>query len=118
VVRTEPGEVYAVARYVRVPPQKARAVVNLVRGRPVEEALAILRFVPRRAAPLVRKVVESAAANAQENLGLSRRELIISRAWVDPGPILKRYHPRQRGQAFPILKRTAHITIVVRSREG
>lgn len=117
MVRTEPGEVYAVARHLRITPQKARAVVDLVRGRPVDEALAMLRFVPRRAAPLVRKVVESAAANAEENLGLTRRELVISRAFVDGGPTLKRFHPRQRGQAFPILKRTAHITIVVRSRE-
>lgn len=117
MVRTEPGEVYAVARHIRITPQKARVVVDLIRGRSVEDAIGILRFVPRRASPLVRKVVESAAANAQENLGIARRDLIISKAFVDAGPTLKRIHPRQRGQAFPILKRTAHITVVVRSRE-
>ena len=116
MVRTEPGEVYAVARHVRITPQKARVVVDLVRGRPVDEALAMLRYVPRRAAPLVRKVVESAAANAAENLGLTRRELVISRAFVDAGPTLKRFHPRQRGQAFPILKRSSHVTVVLRER--
>ena len=117
MVRTEPGEVYAVARHLRITPQKARAVVDLIRGRSVDEAVSILRFVPRRASPLVRKVVESAASNAQENLGIARRELVISRAFVDAGPTLKRIHPHQRGQAFPILKRTAHITVVVRARE-
>lgn len=117
MVRTEPGEVYAVARHVRIAPQKARVVVDLIRGRSVEEAIGILRFTPRRASPIVRKVVESAAANAQENLGIARRDLVVSRAFVDAGPTLKRIHPRQRGQAFPILKRTSHITVVVRARE-
>jgi large subunit ribosomal protein L22 len=112
----EPGEVRAVARHVRIAPQKVRVVVDLIRGKPVDEALALLRFVPKAASPVVTKVVRSAAANAEENLGLSRRDLVISRAYVDGGPTLKRIHPRQRGQAFPILKRTSHITVVVRAR--
>lgn len=116
-MRTEPGEVYAVAKGLRITPQKARVVVDLVRGRSVDEAISILRFVPRKASPLVSKVIESAAANAQENLGIARRDLVISRAFVDAGTTMKRVHPRQRGQAFPILKRTAHITVVVRSKE-
>jgi large subunit ribosomal protein L22 len=117
MARLEPGEVQAVARHVRIAPQKVRVVVNLIRGKSVDDALAVLRFVPKAASPVISKVVESAAANAEENLGLVRRELYVSRAYVDGGPTMKRIHPRQRGQAFPILKRTSHITVVVRARE-
>lgn len=116
MARLEPGEVRAVARYVRIAPQKARVVVDLVRGRPVDEALSVLKFTPKVASPVVAKVIQSAAANAEENLGLARRELVVSRVFVDAGPTLKRFHPRMRGQAFPILKRTSHITVVVRAR--
>lgn len=108
----------AVARHIRISPRKARLVVDLVRGKSVSEALAILRFTPKRAAYHIAKVVQSAAANAEHNYNLNRDALVISQAFVDPGPTWKRFHPRQRGQAFPILKRTSHITVVVAEQEG
>jgi large subunit ribosomal protein L22 len=106
----------AVARYVRIAPRKVRIVVDQIRGKSVDEALALLRFIPKRAAPVVAKVVKSAAANAENNFDMDRRSLYVAEAYVDQGPTLKRFHPRQRGQAFPILKRTSHITVVVRER--
>jgi large subunit ribosomal protein L22 len=111
-------EARAVARFVRVPPRKARIVVDLVRGKPVRQALDLLRLLPQRAARIVAKVVRSAAANAEHNYDLDAEELYVARAFVDQGPVLKRIHPRARGQAFPILRRTSHITVVVREREG
>lgn len=107
----------AVARHVRIAPRKVRVVMDLIRGKSVEEALSILRFVPKAASPAIAKVVASAAANAEHNLALDRRSLYIADAFVDQGPTLKRIHPRQRGQAFSILKRTSHITVVVREKE-
>lgn len=110
-------EAKAVARFVRVSPKKARAVVDLVRGRSVRQALDILRFVPNGAALPVSKTVRSAAANATHNFDLDEDSLYVARAYVDHGPMMKRIHPRARGQAFAILKRTAHITVVVKQRE-
>ena len=110
-------EARAVAKYVRISPRKARLVVDLVRGKPVEEALAILRYVPRRAARIVEKVVKSAAANAEHNLDLNREDLYISEAFVNAGPMLKRWRARARGQAFQIRRRTSHITVVVKEKE-
>lgn len=111
-------EAKAVARYVRIAPRKCRVVIDLIRGKPVDEALTILRFVPKRAAVPIAKVVKSAAANAEHNYNMDRGRLVVAKAYVDQGPTLKRYHPRQRGQAFPILKRTSHITVVVAEKEG
>lgn len=111
-------EAKAVARYVRIAPRKCRVVIDLIRGKHVDEALSILRFVPKRASVPIAKVVKSAAANAEHNYNLNRDRLVITKAYVDQGPTLKRYHPRQRGQAFPILKRTSHITVVVAEKEG
>ncbi|HEY8346863.1 MAG TPA: 50S ribosomal protein L22 [Symbiobacteriaceae bacterium] len=111
-------EVKACARYVRISPTKVRPVINLIRGKSVDEALQLLKFVPRRASVPVAKVIKSAAANAEHNFNLNRDALIISQAYVDQGPTLKRYHPRQRGQAFPILKRTSHITVLVKEKEA
>ncbi len=111
-------EVKASARYVRIAPRKVRVVIDLVRGKSVNEALALLKFIPKRAAVPVAKVIASAAANAEHNYNLNRDNLYIAKAYVDQGPTLKRYHPRQRGQAFPILKRTSHITIVVKEKEA
>lgn len=106
----------AVARYVRIAPRKARAVVDAIRGKNVAEALSLLQFIPRRASPVVAKVVRSAAANAEQNLSLHRDRLYVAQAFVDQGPTLKRVHPRQRGQAFAILKRSSHITVIVKER--
>ena len=111
-------EVKASARFVRIAPRKVRVVIDLVRGKSVNEALALLKFVPKRASEPIAKVIASAAANAEHNYNLNKDNLIISQAYVDQGPTLKRYHPRQRGQAFPILKRTSHITVVVKEKEA
>lgn len=108
----EPGA-FAVARFVRITPQKARRVVDLVRGLPVDEALPLLKFAPQAAAENVYKLVDSAAANAETTEGLDRSTLIISKAQVDEGPTMKRWRPRAKGAANRILKRSSHITVVV-----
>jgi large subunit ribosomal protein L22 len=118
VTEVQTREARAVARFVRCSPRKARAVARVIAGKPVREALSILRFLPQRTAPLVAKVVKSAAANATHNYDLDEDALYVAQAIVDQGPVMKRIHPRARGQAFAILKRTAHITVVVRQREG
>jgi large subunit ribosomal protein L22 len=103
----------AQARYVRMTPMKVRRVVDLVRGRSVEDALTILRFAPQAAAEPVSKVIASAAANAENNVGLDRNTLVIATATVDEGPTAKRFQPRAQGRAFRIRKRSSHITIEV-----
>ncbi len=103
----------AQARYVRMTPMKVRRVVDLVRGRSVEDALTILRFAPQAASEPVAKVIASAAANAENNAGLDRQSLLISKAYVDEGPTAKRFQPRAQGRAFRIRKRSSHITIEV-----
>jgi len=111
----EPTRARAVARFVRSSPMKTRRVVDLVRGLPVDEALAILRFSPQAAAEPVAKVVASAAANAENNLDLDPETLVVAVAMVDEGPTLKRIRPRAQGRAYRIRKRTSHITIEVES---
>ncbi len=108
----EPGA-FAVARFVRVTPMKARRVVDMVRGAPVDEALATLRFAPQAASDAVYKVLESAVANATTTEDLDRSSLVVSKARVDEGPTMKRFRPRAQGRASRILKRTSHITVVV-----
>jgi large subunit ribosomal protein L22 len=103
----------AQARYVRMTPMKVRRVVDLVRGRSVEDALTILKFAPQAASEPVAKVIASAAANAEHNGGLDRNSLLISKAYVDEGPTAKRFQPRAQGRAFRIRKRSSHITIEV-----
>ncbi len=109
-------EAKAVARYVRISPRKVRPVVDLVRGKSVDEALAILKFTPKRASAPVAKVIRSAAANAEHNYDLDRDNLYIAAAYVDQGPTWKRYQPRAYGRANLIRKRTSHITVVVQER--
>jgi large subunit ribosomal protein L22 len=111
----EPGA-FAVARFVRVTPMKARRVVDLVRGLGVDDALATLKFAPQAAAATVYKVVDSAAANAEGTEHLSRADLVVVKAFVDEGPTLKRHRPRAQGRATRIDKRTSHITVVVGPR--
>ncbi|MBA2418024.1 MAG: 50S ribosomal protein L22 [Nocardioidaceae bacterium] len=113
----EPGA-FAVARFVRITPMKARRVIDLVRGLEVDDALALLRFAPQAAAENVYKLVESAAANAETTEGLNRASLVISKARVDEGPTLKRWRPRAQGRAYRIRKRTSHITVVVQPRDA
>ena len=108
----QPGA-FARARYVRITPQKARRVVDMVRGLPVDDALALLRFAPQAASETVYKVLESAVANATTTEDLDRATLVVSKALVDEGPTMKRWRPRAQGRATRINKRTSHITLVV-----
>lgn len=110
-------EARATAKYLRVSPRKARQVVDLIRGKRVGEALSILRFVPRKAARMVEKVVRSAVANAEHNYDLIPDELFIVRAYVDQGPSLKRVRARAYGRANIIRRRTSHVTVVVGERK-
>ena len=110
-------EVKAVGKNLGVSAQKARLVVNLVRGKKVQDALAILTFTPTPTARLVAKVVKSAAANAEHNFQLNPDELKIVKIYADVGSTLKRFRPRSRGQVSPILKRHSHITVVVAGEE-
>lgn len=101
------------ASFVRQSPTKVRAILDLVRGLPVERAREVLKFSNRRATDPVSKVLESAVANASHNHALDPGELSVVAAYADEGPMLKRFRPRARGRASQILKRTSHITIVV-----
>ena len=103
----------AQAKYIRQSPYKVRRVLDLVRGLPVDEARIVLGFTNRRAADPIKKVLNSAIANAEHNLALDADELFVAEAYADEGPTLKRWRPRARGRAAQILKRTSHITIVV-----
>jgi large subunit ribosomal protein L22 len=114
-VETYPSAV-AKARFVRVSATKARRVIDLVRGRSVEDALNILRWAPQAASEPVAKVIASAAANAQNNEGLDPSTLVVATVYADEGPTAKRIRPRAQGRAFRIRKRTSHITVVVESR--
>jgi large subunit ribosomal protein L22 len=106
----------AKARYVRTAPMKARRVVDLIKGRHANEALSVLRFAPQGASVPVAKALESAMANAENNLDLDPDTLWVSKAFVDEGPTLKRFRPRAQGRAYRIRKRSSHITIEVESR--
>jgi large subunit ribosomal protein L22 len=110
-------EVKSVAKYVRIAPRKVRIVADLIRGKSVADALAILKFTPKRGAFLLNKVLRSAIANAENNFDMDSDNLIVSKCFVDEGPTLKRIHPRSRGQAFSIFKRTSHITVIVSNKE-
>jgi large subunit ribosomal protein L22 len=110
-------EARAQARFIRVTPRKARRVVDLIRGLPAAEAQAVLRFAPQAASEPVGKVLASAIANAEHNFKLDTDTLVVSRAYVDEGPTLKRFRPRAQGRAYRINKRTSHITVVVESRD-
>ncbi|AQY49894.1 50S ribosomal protein L22 [Listeria weihenstephanensis FSL R9-0317] len=103
----------AVARTVRIAPRKVRLVMDLVRGKQVGEAVAILKLTPKAASPIIEKVLKSAVANAEHNYDLDVNNLVISEAFVDEGPTLKRFRPRAMGRASAINKRTSHITVVV-----
>ena len=109
-------EAKAVAKYIRIAPRKVRVVMNLIRGKNVADAFAILKFTPKAGADVIEKVLKSAVANAENNFDMNVDKLYISSAYVDQGPTLKRIHPRSRGQAFSIFKRTSHVTGVVAER--
>ena len=106
-------ETRATLRHARISAQKARLVADLVRGLPVGRALNTLAFTEKKAAGMVRKVLESAIANAEHNEGADVDELKISAVWVDEGPTMKRMHARAKGRGSRIMKRTSHITVKV-----
>jgi large subunit ribosomal protein L22 len=106
------------ATYVRVTPRKARRVIDLIRGLRTDEALTLLRFAPQAASEPIYKVVASAVANAEHNLRLDPDTLVVAVAYVDEGPVLKRFRPRAQGRAYRINKRTSHITIEVETRQA
>ncbi|EHR37096.1 50S ribosomal protein L22 [Facklamia languida] len=107
----------AMARTVRIAPRKARLVMDLIRGKQVGEALAILKFTPKAGSPIIEKVLKSAIANAEHNFDLDLESLYVSEAYVNEGPTIKRFRPRAKGSASPINKRTSHITVVVSEKE-
>lgn len=109
-------EAKAIAKYVRIAPRKVRIVMDLIRGKNVGEAFAILKYTPKVASEVIEKVLKSAVANAEHNYDLNADTLYVSAAYVDQGPTMKRIHPRSRGQAFKILKRSSHVTVVVKER--
>ena len=108
---------FARASQVNVTPMKARRVIDLIRNKPASDALSVLKFAPQAASEPVAKVLASAIANAENNFHLDPATLVVSRAFVDEGPTLKRFQPRAQGRAFRIRKRTSHITIEVESIE-
>lgn len=109
----------AVAKTVRIAPRKARLVIDLIRGKQVGEAFAILNHTPRAASPIIEKVLKSAIANAEHNYELDADNLVVSEAYVNEGPTMKRFRPRAMGRASQINKRTSHIIVVVsEQKEG
>ncbi|MFP4071005.1 MAG: 50S ribosomal protein L22 [Desulfovibrionales bacterium] len=106
-------EAKAVARYIRISPRKARLVADNIKGKPVEDALSILTYTPKKAAEVLSKVLHSAIANAEQVPGVDVDSLFVKRVTVDEGPTWKRIMPRAMGRAYRIRKRTSHITIIV-----
>ena len=111
-------EVRAIAKDTGISPRKVRPLVDMVRGKKVDEALTILRFAPTPTARVVAKVVKSAAANAESNFQMDPSDLKIVKIFADEARSLKRYRPRARGKVSPILKRSSHITVIVAGEEG
>ena len=108
----------AYLRYVRISPRKVQIVCDLIRGKNVDDAAAILTYTPKAASPVVLKVLNSAIANAVNNQELDRKELYVAEVYANPGPTLKRYVARSRGSASPMLKRTSHISVVLDQKKA
>ena len=108
---------HATARYIRISSRKVKVVIDLIRGKSVDDAEAILLYTPKAAAEPVLKLLRSAIANAENNLELSRDNLYVAEIYANQGPTLKRYRPRARGSAFHIRKRTSHITVILDEKE-
>ena len=106
----------AIAKYIRISPRKVKIVIDLIRGKSVDDALAILMHTPKAASPLVEKVLNSAIANAENNLELNRDDLFVAEAYANAGPTMKRYRAGSRGSANPFVKRTSHISVVLDQR--
>ena len=110
-------EARAHLRYARIAPRKVSVVLDLIRGEDLDKALAILQSPPKAASELLLKLVKSAAANAENNHNMDKNNLYVAECFVTPGPTLKRVMPRAQGRAFRILKRTSHITVVLKEKE-
>jgi large subunit ribosomal protein L22 len=106
-------EARAVTKYLRIAPNKARLVADLIRGKRVGEALTVLRFTPKKGARFINKTLQSALASAENTKKMDIDKLIVKTIYVDKGPVLKRWQPRAMGRATPILKRTSHVTVVL-----
>ena len=104
-------------RFARIAPRKARLLMNLIRGRDVDDAITLLQFAKQRASGMIEKVVRSAVANAAEQEVRSRNALFVKECWVDPGPTIKRFQPKDRGKAYSIMKRTSHLVVTLDERE-
>ena len=110
-------EARAILRYARISPRKVGIVMDLIRNKPLDEALAILQYTPKAACEPLLKLVNSAAANAENNFNMDRNSLYVAECYVCPGPTLKRIMPRDHGRAYRILKRTSHMTVVLKEKE-
>lgn len=110
-------EAKAIAKYVRISPLKVGYICDEIRGKQVDEALSILKFTPKKGAKAIEKVLKSAVANAENNFNLDRDSLYVSEAYANEGPRMKRFRPKARGMAYPIIKRSSHIGVVVKERE-
>jgi large subunit ribosomal protein L22 len=105
-------------RFARIAPRKARLLMDLIRNRDVDDAITMLRFSKQRAAVMIEKVVRSAVANASEQeVATSRNTFFVAAAYADPGPVIKRFQPKDRGKAYPINKRTSHLVVTIDERE-
>lgn len=110
-------EIRAAAKYVRISPRKIRLIINQVRGKKVGDALNVLSFAPQKGARILKKLVNSAVANAEENSGVDVDSLYIKRIYADEGPTLKRWRPRARGRATRIRKRVSHLTVILDEKQ-
>jgi len=110
-------EARAIAKYVRISPLKVHFICDEIRGKQVDEALSILKFTPKKGARILEKVLNSAVANAENNLNLDRDSLYVFQAYANDGPHMKRWRPKAKGMAHPILKRSSHIGVVVKERD-
>ena len=106
----------AIAKYIRISPRKVSIVINLIKGKSLDDAYAILTYTPKAASPILKKLLQSAEANAVNNNNLNRDLLYVSDAFANQGPTLKRFMPRARGSAASILKRSSHVTVVLKER--
>ena len=110
-------EARAYLRNVRISPRKVQIVLDLIRNKPTDVALATLRLTPKAASPILEKLLKSAIANADNNHSMNKDNLYVAECFVTPGPIMKRVMPRAQGRTYRILKRTSHITIVLREKD-
>lgn len=110
-------EAKATAKYIRISPRKMKFVCNMIRGKNVDEALSVLKFTPKKGAVILEKVLTSAVANAENNFDMDRDNLYVAQVYANQGPTLKRWRPRAQGRAYKILKRTSHISVVVKEKE-